>query len=306
MQNNKISCYIIISVLFLFLSYNLFCQNYSKYYKYINKAELEAKNNNYENCLVYYDSAFAINKPLPLHLKHALNVSAKIKDFERCTTFLNILTDAGIDVSSDISSMDNAEEYKATNDYKDFMNKFDLRLKTGQESFDSTLILQLKNMAIIDQQYRMNHYEKGDTSYYKSMRDADIKNFFLLKKMVEEKGWPNYKKVGTSGSGIANMILLHGSRYFSLESEEWLFFENILKKEIVEGNFYPITLAQWIDQHLILIEKKAQRYGSVADQYGVLFPVEDMGNIDVIRESLCLEPLMDYLKKKGYTLGSNN
>jgi hypothetical protein len=305
MKNNKISYSIIISALVFFLSYNLFCQSYSKYYKYINKAELEADNNNHENSLVIYDSAFAINTPLPLQLRHALKESAKIKDFKRCTNYLYILTDDGVDVSSDINSMDYTDEYKGTNDYKDFINKYDARLKTGQESFDSILIVQLNNMAITDQQYRMNHYEKGDTSYYKPMRDADLENFFLLKRIVEEKGWPDYKKVGTSSSGIANMILLHGSRYFSIEGEEWLFFENILKNEINKGNFYPITLAQWIDQHLILIEKKAQRFGSIANQDGELFPIEDMKNIDVIRETLCLEPLMDYLKKKGYTLGSN-
>ena len=305
MKNNKISYFLIIIVVLIFSSYNLFCQNYCPYYKYINKAELESDNNNHENSLLFYDSAFTIKTPLPSHLIHALKESAKMKDFKRYTNYLNALTDCGVDAAKEISSMDYADEYKETNDYKDFIKKYEARLKIGQGSFDSTLILQLKNMAITDQQYRMNHYEKGDTSFYKPMRDADIENFFLLKKIVEEKGWPDFRKAGTSCSGIANMILLHGSRYFSLESEEWLFFENILKNEINEGNFYPITLAQWIDQHLILIEKKAQRYGSVANQDGVLFPVEDIKNIDVKREELCLESLADYMKKKGYTIGFN-
>jgi hypothetical protein len=218
---------------------------------------------------------------------------------------LNFLINERVDITSDINSMEYADEYKATNYYYALMKDYAERLKIRQGSFDSILIIQLKNMSITDQQYRMNSYEKNDTSYYKAMRETDINNFLSLRDIVEEKGWPNYKKAGTSCSGVANMILLHGSRYFSLESEEWLFFENILRNEINEGYFYPITLAQWIDQHLILIDKKDQRYGSVANQDGELFPIDDIENIDVIRAGLCLEPLKDYMKKKGYTIKSN-
>jgi hypothetical protein len=94
---------------------------------------------------------------------------------------------------------------------------------------------------------------------------------------------------------------LHGSRYYSLESKEWKFFENILKKEISEGDFLPLTLAQWTDQHLILVEKKRQKYGSVANMDNELFPIENVADIDKTRSELCLEPLKDYMLKKGYS-----
>ena len=131
------------------------------------------------------------------------------------------------------------------------------------------------------------------------MRETDIANFYELTDIVKKIGWPNYKKVGRKYTGIANIVLLHGARYFPLESKDWLFFEDILKKEIANGTFYPLTLAQWIDQHLRLIEKKNQRYGSVADYKGILYPVENLQNIDVIRSSICGESLADYMKKNG-------
>jgi hypothetical protein len=134
------------------------------------------------------------------------------------------------------------------------------------------------------------------------MRSNDIDNFLHLKMLVEKYGWPDFRKVGVYAAGIANMILLHGARYYSLESEEWIFFEKEIIKEIFSGDFYPVTLAQWTDQHLILVEKKPQKYGSVANENGQLFPVLNISSVDSLRAGLLLEPLNDYIEKKGYKL----
>jgi hypothetical protein len=247
-------------------------------------------------------SAFALNTPLPGHLKDALRQQACItKDFQKCTNYLNFLVNEGVAVIEYVNSFENSDEFKVSSYYSEFIKDYDRRLAMSQVSFDTASINQLKAMLITDQQIRKTPHPKGDTSYYKEEREMDIYNFALLKGIVEKKGWPNYKKVGTIYTGVANIVLLHGSRYYSLESKEWRFFEEILKKEIYSGNFYPITLAQWTDQHLIMIEKKSQRYGSVANPKGELFPIENIENIDVTRDTLLLEPLTDYMLKKGYS-----
>lgn len=291
----------ILTGLLLLCSLTTLCQNYRTYYKFINSAELESLKANHEKSIRYYDSAFAFNAPLPLHLKHALIEAAKIKDFQKCENYLNSLVNEGVEVFDDINSIENTDEFKASSPYKDFIKDYDSRLIANQASFDTTLINQLKALVITDQQIRKTPHPKGDTSYYEEMRTMDILNFGLLKEIVEKKGWPNYKKVGIIYSGVANIVLLHGSRYYSLDSKEWKFFEEILKKEIYYGHFYPITLAQWTDQHLIMIEKKGQKYGSVANSDGDLFRIEYIDNIDVIRDSILLEPLKDYMVKKGYS-----
>ena len=291
----------ILTCLLLLCSLTTLCQNYRTYYKFINSAELESLKANHEKSIRYYDSAFAFISPLPLHLKHALIEAAKIKDFQKCEYYLNILVNAGVEVIDDINSIENTAEFKASSSYKDFIKDYDSRLAMNQISFDTAVINQLKALLITDQQIRKTPHPTGDTSYYQEMRETDIHNFRLLKEIVEKKGWPNYKKVGTIYSGVANIVLLHGSRYYSLGSKEWIFFEEMLKKEIYNGNFYPITLAQWTDQHLIMIENKNQKYGSVANADGDLFPIENIDNIDVTRDNLCLEPLKDYMLKKGYT-----
>jgi hypothetical protein len=295
MKNKTIS-----AIVFFFFGCSLFSQNYCRYYQYINKAEIESCNKNSLTSIIFYDSAFAMNSPLPMNLENALEEAAKVNDFAKCTDYLDLLINLGVNVKDRINSLENAAEYKATSYYFHFMKDYDERLKSNQESFDQTIISQLKGMAITDQQYRMVAYAKGDTSYYQAMRETDINNFFMLKHIVEEKGWPDYRMAGEGYTGVANMVLLHGSRYFSIESKEWLFFDSVLKKEIYEGHFYPITWAQWTDQHLVLIEKEGQKYGSLANQYGELYPIKDIENIDAIRGELCLEPLKDYMKKKGY------
>lgn len=287
------------SIVFFFCSLALFSQNGCEYFKYINNAELESRYQNPEKSIANYDSAFSINIATPIDLNHALRESSKIKNFSKNIEYLHLLLKTGTDFTDEINSMDFADEFKATSLYSEFMKDFPSKLHKYQSTFDTVVINQLKLLAISDQKYRNEYHEKGDTSHYKLMRETDIANFYLLTDIVKKIGWPNYKKVGQKYTGIANIVLLHGSRYFSLESKEWLFFEEILKQEIYNGNFYPITLAQWIDQHLRLIEKKSQRYGSTADYNGILFPIDNFENIDVVRHTICCEPLSDYMKKKG-------
>jgi len=291
----------IITSLLLLCSITVISQNYRTYYRFINKAELESVKLNHEKSICYYDSAFALNPPLPGHLEDALREVLMNKDYQKCVNYLNNLVNEGVDVVEEVNSMENSEEFQVSSYYRDFIKDYNTRLAMSQVSFDTASINLLKAMVITDQQIRKTPHPKGDTSYYKEEREMDIHNFALLKGIVEKKGWPNYKKVGRIYSGVANIVLLHGSRYYSLESKEWQFFEEILKKEIYAGNFNPITLAQWTDQHLIMIEKKSQRYGSVANIEGELFPIGNIDNIDVTRDKLLLEPLKDYMLKKGYS-----
>ena len=75
----------------------------------------------------------------------------------------------------------------------------------------------------------------------------------------------------------------------SIKNIDWL------KEEIKNMSFYPVTLAQWIDQHLILVEKSKQRYGSVANMNGELFAASNIEDINKRRQEICLEPIEDYI-----------
>ncbi len=294
--------YTLLTIYFIIINQLCFAQAYKKYYHLINQAELATVHHDFKSCNLLYDSAFAQLSPHPSHLKDAFYNAAKLKDFKKCKNLLDKLVEKGTDVSHYIEIMEHSDEFKNSSYYSLFMKDFDKKLQRSYEKLNDSLINILKEMGIEDQMCRQIPHQQGASSYYQSVKETDMLNYKRLRDIVKEYGWVNYKKVGAKYTGIANIILLHSSRHFSINSENWLFFENILKEEIKKGHVLPITLAQWIDQHFFLIEKQVQRYGSVANSKGILLPLDDLEQVKKNRQNLSLEPLNDYLLKKNYTL----
>ncbi|WP_417784558.1 hypothetical protein [Tenacibaculum sp.] len=117
-----------------------------------------------------------------------------------------------------------------------------------------------------------------------STRDIDSLNIIELIKITKSYGW-NRK---------GWILLWHQRDSYEKNNYVWSFFKPLINKEIEKGRERKSFWTLFEDENSIL-KNGTQVYGNYSSQYKQ-FPIQDVVNIDKLRDSVGLPPLW-YLKK---------
>ncbi|HMU10647.1 MAG TPA: hypothetical protein PKC54_11600 [Ferruginibacter sp.] len=120
-------------------------------------------------------------------------------------------------------------------------------------------------------------------------------NFPLVKKILNEHGFPGYQMVGKESSGNYFLLVQHSD--FDVAFQKRVL--PLMKAEVDNNNASGATYAYLVDR-INLNEGREQVYGTqvIMEQSGTrLKPCMDTINLDKRRLAVGLSPIKDYLKK---------
>jgi hypothetical protein len=131
------------------------------------------------------------------------------------------------------------------------------------------------------------------------MAVSDSINLLRIVQILETKGWPKKKAVGTQAASTVFLVIQHADL---ATQEKYL---PMLEQAVRDGNAQPSSLALLIDR-IRMRNNKPQLYGSQLHQdpktgKTVFYPIEDEANVDERRKAMGLEPLSEYAKRFGIT-----
>jgi hypothetical protein len=134
-------------------------------------------------------------------------------------------------------------------------------------------------------------------SFSTFMNDKYSINQMVVKKILDENGWPGEEIIGHYGNKALFLVIQHSN----LETQEK--YLSMIREAAKKGNVDPANLAL-LEDRVALRQGKKQIYGTqlaydetTGESY--VQPLEDPDNVDTRRAAIGLEKLQDYLSGVG-------
>jgi len=305
--------YIYSLLVILHLNVKLFSQDTSsvyKYYQLTNKAELAIVDNQPQKAAKFYKKAFSISniKPFSTDLYNASINLIDINKYRIAKKYLIYMVANGLD----LKYIENETAFVKIYSKKNWKKKI-----------GKTNIIK-KNKVLIDTlnllEYRDQYFRKLPGSYKlydDTIRKLDINNVSILKKLIDEKGYPSEKKIGYyegfSFSKNFEIVIWHQTASYKKVD-----FTTILRNAVTKGEIQPKRAAHLIEnqqsEDIYLItrfftvscptcthdfQKKIQDkffYFSLSN--------ETIHNINKLRYQIKLESLQDQEKKNYFSINN--
>ena len=151
-------------------------------------------------------------------------------------------------------------------------------------------------MVEVDQEIRNELISKGfgrlDSLDILRQKAIDEANTKILDKLLKNYGWPTREMVGQEGVDAAFLIVQHADPAYQKK------ILPSVKRSFERGDLDGAKYALLVDR-ILVNDGLPQRYGSQAkieEGYIILFPIEDRDRVDVLRKSLGLGPLSEYIR----------
>lgn len=254
----------------------------------------------YDDCLVAYESAFKIKQTSVLSTLRAAACAFSGDNKPMLEIYLNKAFDLNWDQAKGIFK--NYTEFAYLQE-SDFAKTIDSRWEKAAKAsgIDIELMAEFKEIQRTDQEQRGYMREIQDKygwnspqmdSLWKIQTAADEANLARIEEVIAEHGYPGKSLVGASNMGTAFLVIQHSNQ----EAQEK--YLPVLKKAADDGEVRWSSVALLIDRVLLGQDKK-QTYGSQVNsdkETGEYFfsPIENPFQIDSIRNTVGLGPLQSY------------
>ncbi len=129
---------------------------------------------------------------------------------------------------------------------------------------------------------RLLKENKLSQGYNPVMEAVHKENALRLKEIIDLMGWPTKSKVGDQASEAAWLIVQHSISDPSFMKRCYTLLEQSM------GDINPQNIA-YLHDRICYFEGKPQKYGTQYDD-GVLYPVENKNEVNVLRKELKLNP----------------
>lgn len=215
-------------------SQQLFAQkdNFPFYFESIINARNQFDEQKYEDSKNSFESAFLqVKIPLAKDLEKATEVASRLNDMTLVQRFSRIM----------------AENYGRIPRLKYFTNeaiynKLNIELKSqilfAESKFDMDYIEILDSLILDDQALRTN----GPIHYPNGINTDSIRTIYLIS-LIEERGFPNERKVGLWGYNSAISIIKHAD--FDLHNK---YLGDIMHSNVMNGDMLASNYAEIIDR----------------------------------------------------------
>ncbi len=164
---------------------------------------------------------------------------------------------------------------------------------------NQTLKDELLSMSEEDQQVLqelIDNGELGTIEYHPRMKAVHEKNTARIKEIIDQYGWPGFKKVGKEGSKAAWLIVQHAV----LDKDFMDKCLALLKEASTRGEAEGWYLA-YLQDRVLTMSGKQQIYGTQhdIDDNGIAYPlpIEDAEKVAGLRKEIGLEPLFEATRR---------
>lgn len=190
-------------------------------------------------------------------------------------------------------------------DWGPFYKKISMRRENFEKNFDISLRSRLTQIRRSDQDVRHRFLSAYNTqpqdtilisSLIQEMKEIDSNNLIEINNILSEYGWPAKDKVGDECVAIWLVI-----QHADVDSQRKAL--PMLKLAAEEGDINPSAIAMLEDRILVNSGKK-QIYGTQyyypeeSPNQRVIYPIDDVKNVDIKRTKVGLEPLKQTYSKE--------
>lgn len=278
-------------------------ESVSNYFELINKAELSTLSHRFAASDSFFINAFKlVPRPFSEDFFLAAQNAVMMKKNGTAADYLVRAVKTGLTLDR-IRTMTTFTAFRKSAEWKILKSEYNIHRSEYLNSISLEIQREITKMIKKDQQIR------GIKGWFYSRNKADKvdeENFGKLKTIIAKHGWPGFNLIGENNpkgrydvTGNITLMLLH----FSNSQIQYL--KPFLFRAINEMDIYPHQVARILDYTYIKeTGRMCQLYGTYTIKDKVL-PIDNIGELQIRRKQLGLEPLDDYLKKRGYTLGND-
>jgi len=177
--------------------------------------------------------------------------------------------------------------------YDAYFNAFYAKRKNLQAYLAADLLMEKDQMIrnlITDLDNNPEETQTTKKLIYQELDRTDEKNAQELIELTKKYGYQDR----------AWLLLWHhrGQKYENTSSPFWQFFKPVIEKEIKEGRLHKSFFAPFEEENYADLHQK-QKYGLFPQMY-MENPIDDLKNVDKLREEAGLPPLSFDIIVKGY------
>lgn len=274
--------------------------NYKLYYNRINSAEFKLFEGDTLQSIAEYENAIeSIQRPFLKDLRKliALKITSAGDDDADKTMRLAFKYGA----SKKYLCCDSTIRNKYQEKWVEYFPEYRKQRAKFLASIDTVYRKQIIELIHEDQKYRS--FCKSDFEKIDSVRKAnDYLVLSKLKNLIQEKGYFGYSVIGedllwgNNENNFSEVIFCH------MEPDtNKVYFYNVLKQAVMEGELYPSKYANIVDYDCIKSGKFEQLYGTTVFNYEGLyaFPLINLEQVDSLRSEIGLNSWEEYLTMSG-------
>lgn len=265
------------------------------------------KQKEYKKSGKLFDQAIKKGQPTGTTLYDAACSWALAGDATRAFRYLDKAADAGWENVAHLKQDTDLRSLRGDARWQSLLDKFGKLVAKKEASYDQPLKQELEGIYQTDQGVRskIDSVQKnfGPKSLeWKALMDemkaVDERNTKRVTAILDERGYPSPKLVGSTASLTAFLVIQHSDLAVQ---EKYL---PLLRQATQRGELAPSSLAL-LEDRILTRRDKPQRYGSqvrtdpATGKMG-FFPIEDEAHVDERRAAIGLEPLADYAKRFGF------
>lgn len=284
---------IIIFLLFLHIVHSQDLNSEDKYtisQNYIYLAELELASKNFSKSNEYFSKAFKYHQAMDSY--QILDAAASALHTNNEELFKKYVIESIVDFKAPLDFIleyDKFVDYKNNSFFKSIPNNYDKFLnqyytnKKNLSAFIETSILvekdQVARQLINDFETELNSSQSkiNKEAFNKILEKTDNDNAENLISITKKYGFQDYSW----------LILWHHRITFNDQNDKfWQYFKPVINEEIKKGNLHKSYLASFTDVNESILNNK-QVYGTLYQ-----YPIDNIKDIDILRESVGLPPLL--------------
>ena len=257
---------------------------------YIYLAELEFANANFPKSNEYFSKAFKYHQALDSY--QMLDAAACALHINNDKLFKKYVVKAIVEFKAPIDFIleyDKFKDYKNNEFLKSLINNYDYYLNQYYANYDNlSALMQVSSLVEKDQITRQLIEDiKNENNSSQTEIDKNISNKILEKTddYIAQKLIAITQKYGFQK--YSWIILWHHRITYNDQSDKfWQYFKPIISSEIKKGRLHKSYLASFIDVNESIWNQK-QIYGTLFQ-----YPIDNIKDIDFLRESVGLPPLL--------------
>ncbi len=281
--------------------------DWTEYMNLVQKADTLFQKKHFAESASAYSNAFIFNNQ---HFSqgdryNAACAWAKIGQIDSALANLKVEIKAGFYELNRLKKESSFSQLKKQKDWKTILHDVETNLRTENQKLGKfkSIKPKLENILVLDQKFRKDYYSKLTVlgpeadeikKLLRQMDRTDRENQKYVSKILDERGWVDYKIVGFDAGAALFLVVQHAD---SAIQEKYL---PLLKQAVKEKKAFGQDLAL-LEDRVLLRRGQKQVYGSQiqCDNTGKncrILPIEDERNVDKRRKDVGLQPLADYVK----------
>jgi hypothetical protein len=232
---------------------------------------------------------YSIKRPFLRDIRNLIKLRIQISRFDQLDNLVKLGFKSGL--SKEYLFYDSIVRSYYQSNWENKFPKYENSRKEYFETIDTTYRTIIINLIKADQKYRSLTTE--DSRRIDSLRkENDAKVLDILKKLIKEKGYFGFSKIGEDILWGDNAFIANEIFFRHLEPDtNRIYFYDILKKAVLNGDLYPSSYSGIIDYDWLKRNAFKQLYGTTAFTYkncNYAFPLINNAKIDSIRGEIGL------------------